>query len=79
MILIVVHHAALATCIPRDKQTTGTVSPDLALKPVARVSQFGPQNQQLQFGDLCLKITATIFWFGPQNQEGYSLSVVPQN
>jgi hypothetical protein len=44
-----------------------TVSPDLASKPVARVSQFGPQNWQLRFGDLGLKITTTVSWFGPQN------------
>jgi hypothetical protein len=44
-----------------------------------RVFQFGPQNQQLWFGDLCLKITTTVFWFGPQNQAGFGLSVVPQN
>jgi hypothetical protein len=30
------------------------------------VSQFGSQNQQLQFGDFRLKITATISWFGSQ-------------
>jgi hypothetical protein len=44
-----------------------------------RVSQFGPQNQQLRFGDLCLKIIAIASWFVPQNQAGYSLSVAPQN
>jgi hypothetical protein len=43
------------------------------------VSQFGPQNRQLRFGDLSIKITATVFWFGPQNQTGFSLSVAPQN
>jgi hypothetical protein len=32
-----------------------------------RVSQFGPQNWQLWFGDFGLKITATVSWFGPQN------------
>jgi hypothetical protein len=42
-----------------------------------RVSRFGPQNWQLQFGDLAHKITASVSWFGPQNQVGYSLSVVP--
>jgi hypothetical protein len=40
-----------------------------------QVSQFGPQNRQLWFGDLGLKIT-TVSWFGPQNQVGYGLSVV---
>jgi hypothetical protein len=44
-----------------------------------RVSWFGPQNQQLRFGDLGLKITATISSFGPQNHAGFSLSVAPQN
>jgi hypothetical protein len=43
------------------------------------VSQFGPQNQHLQFGRLCLKITVMISWFGPQNQVGDGLSLVPQN
>jgi hypothetical protein len=43
------------------------------------VSQFGPQNRQLWFGDLTNKITVTVFWFGPQNQVGYGLSVAPQN
>jgi hypothetical protein len=32
-----------------------------------RVSQFGPQNRQVWFGDLGLKITMTVSWFGPQN------------
>jgi hypothetical protein len=36
-----------------------TVSPGLALKPLARVSRFGPQNRQLRFGDLTHKITMT--------------------
>jgi hypothetical protein len=44
-----------------------------------RVSRFGPQNQQIWFGDLGLKITATDSWFGPQNQVGFGLSVAPQN
>jgi hypothetical protein len=35
-------------------------SPGLASKLVARVSQFGPQNLQLWFGDLDLKITAIV-------------------
>jgi hypothetical protein len=55
------------------------VSPGLASKPVAWVSRFGPQNQQLRFGDLGLKITATVSWFGPQNQASFGLSVVAQN
>jgi hypothetical protein len=41
-----------------------------------RVSQFGPQNRQLRFGDLGIKITTAVSWFGPQNQVGYGLSVV---
>jgi hypothetical protein len=44
-----------------------------------RVSRFGTQNQQLQFGDLDQEITAMISWFGPQNEAGYGLSVAPQN
>jgi hypothetical protein len=52
---------------------------DLASKPLTRVSQFGPQNWQLQFGDLAHKMTITVSWFGPQNQVSYGLSVVPQN
>jgi hypothetical protein len=51
----------------------------LAPNPLGQVSQFGPQNRQLQFGDLGLKITAVISWFGPQNQACFGLSVVPQN
>jgi hypothetical protein len=44
-----------------------------------RVSRFGHQNWQVQFGVLGLKITVTVSWFGPQNQAGFGLSVVPQN
>jgi hypothetical protein len=44
-----------------------------------RVSRFGPQNRQLQFGDLDLKITVMVSWFRPQNQVGDGLSVVPQS
>jgi hypothetical protein len=44
-----------------------------------RVSWFGPQNRQLQFGDLGLKITTTVAWFVPQNQTDYGLLVAPQN
>jgi hypothetical protein len=51
----------------------------LVSKPLERVSQFGPQNQQLRFGDLSLKITAMVSWFGPQNQADFGLSVTPQN
>jgi hypothetical protein len=63
----------------------------LASKPVATVSwlslktkvvegcRFGPQNQQLRFGDLGFKITVTISRFGSQNQAGFGLSVAPQN
>jgi hypothetical protein len=40
-----------------------TIFSGLASKPVARVFWFGPQNQQLMFGDLGTKITVTIFWF----------------
>jgi hypothetical protein len=60
-------------------KTTRTVFSGLALKSVARVSRFGPQNWQLWFGDLCLQITAMVSWFEPQNQAGFGLSVVPQN
>jgi hypothetical protein len=51
----------------------------LASKPLAQISQFGPQNRQLRFGDLAHKITVTVSLFGPQNQVGYGLSVAPQN
>jgi hypothetical protein len=53
------------------------VSLGLVSKLVARVSQFGPQNWQLRFGDLGIKITAIDSWFVPQNQAGYGLSVAP--
>ncbi len=49
------------------------------LKTTRLVSLFGPQNQQLRFGDLGLKITVMVSWFGPQNQVDDGLSVVPQN
>jgi hypothetical protein len=39
----------------------------LTSKLLGRVSQFGPQNRQLQFDDLDLKITMTMSWFEPQN------------
>jgi hypothetical protein len=51
------------------------VSPSLASKSLARVSQFWPQNQQLWFSDLAHKITTTVSWFWPQNQVGGGLSV----
>jgi hypothetical protein len=51
----------------------------LASKPWLSISQFGPQNRQLRFGDLDLKITVTVSWFGHQNQADGGLSVVPQN
>jgi hypothetical protein len=51
----------------------------LASKPVAQVSRFKLQNQQLRFGDLGIKITATVSWFVPQNQSGFGLLVAPQN
>jgi hypothetical protein len=60
-------------------KSVATVFSGLALKLVATVSWFGPQNWKLRFGDLGLKITAKVSWFGPQNQAGYGLSVVPQN
>jgi hypothetical protein len=44
-----------------------------------RVSRFGPQNRQIQFGDFGHKITVTISWSGPQNQAGDGLLVTPQN
>jgi hypothetical protein len=50
-----------------------------ASKPLGRIFRFGPQNQQLKFGDLSLKITTTISLFVPQNQADYGLSVTPQN
>jgi hypothetical protein len=52
---------------------------DLTSKPLGQVFHFGPQNQQLRFGDLGLKMTARVFWFGCQNHAGYGLLVVPQN
>jgi hypothetical protein len=39
----------------------------LASEPLALVSQFEPQNQQLRCGDLAHKITMMGSWFGPQN------------
>jgi hypothetical protein len=56
-----------------------TVFFGLTSKPVGWVFQFGPQNQQLQFGDLCLEINATVSWFGTQNHAGFGLWVAPQN
>jgi hypothetical protein len=43
------------------------------------VSQFGPQNRQLRFGDFGLKIITTFSWFESQNQAGFDLLVVSQN
>jgi hypothetical protein len=37
-----------------------TIFSGLASKPVGRVFRFGPQNQQLRFGELGFKITATV-------------------
>jgi hypothetical protein len=51
----------------------------LARNQGQRVSQFGPQNQQLRFINLGLKITATVSWFRPQNHAGDGLSIAPQN
>jgi hypothetical protein len=48
-------------------KTSGNGSCGLGSKPLARVSRFGPQNQQLRFGDVAHKITVTVSWFGPQN------------
>jgi hypothetical protein len=56
-----------------------TIFSGLASNLVAQISEFGPQYQQLRFGDLGLKITTTISWFGPQNQAGFGLSVASQN
>jgi hypothetical protein len=42
---------------------TRTIFSGLTSKSVAQVSQFGPQNWQLRFGDLSLKITMTVFDF----------------
>jgi hypothetical protein len=44
-----------------------------------RVSQFGPQNLRLRFGDLGLKITTMVSWFEPQNQADFGLLIEPQN
>jgi hypothetical protein len=44
-----------------------------------RVFRFGPQNQQVRFGDYGPKITVMVSWFEPQNHASYGLSVVPQN
>jgi hypothetical protein len=52
-------------------KSVAMVSPSLALKLVARVFRFRPQNRQLRFGDLVLKITVTVSWFGLQNQAGF--------
>jgi hypothetical protein len=49
-------------------KTGGYDSCGLASKSLTRVSGFGPQNRQLQFGDLANKITTMVSWFGPQNQ-----------
>jgi hypothetical protein len=57
-------------------KTGGYSSCGLVSKPLTQVFQFGPQNQQLRFGDLAHKITMMISWFGPQNQVGYGLSFV---
>jgi hypothetical protein len=62
-----------------DLKTDGYGSCNLASKPLTRVSRFGPQNQQLWFGDLGLKIIVTVCWFGPQNQVYFGLSIAPQN
>jgi hypothetical protein len=40
----------------------------LTSKPVAQVSQFVPQNWQVQFGDLGRKITVMVSWFGSQTK-----------
>jgi hypothetical protein len=60
-------------------KTGGYGSCGLASKPLARVSRFGPQNRQLQYGDLAHKIIGIVSWFGTQNQVGYGLSIAPQN
>jgi hypothetical protein len=41
-------------------KTDGYGSYDLALKPLASVSRFGPQNRQLRFGYLAHKITTMV-------------------
>jgi hypothetical protein len=56
-------------------KTGGYGSCGLASKQLARVSQFGPQNWQLRFGNLAQKITMMVSWFGPQNHVGKVLSV----
>jgi hypothetical protein len=44
-----------------------------------RVSRFGPQSLQLQFGNLDLKIIAMVSLFVPQNQAGYGLLAASQS
>jgi hypothetical protein len=56
-------------------KTDGYSSCGFALKPVAWVFRFGPQNWQLWFDNLAHKITVTVSWFGLQNQVGGGLSV----
>jgi hypothetical protein len=58
-------------------KTTGMIFSGLTSKPVAQVSQFVPQNWQVQFGDLGRKITVMVSWFGSQNQADFGLSVAP--
>jgi hypothetical protein len=54
-----------------------TVSPGLALKPVATVLVVWPQNHSLGFFGLSLKTGSCdlVSWFVPQNQVGGGLSV----
>jgi hypothetical protein len=60
-------------------KTGGYGSCGLASKSVAQVSRFGPQNQQLWFGDSAHKINVMFSSFRSQNQVGNGLSVAPQN
>jgi hypothetical protein len=57
----------------------GRFSPACPQNLWRRVTRFGAQNRQLQFGDLSFKITVMVSWFVPQNQAGFGLSVAPQN
>jgi hypothetical protein len=46
-----------------DLNSGGYGSYGLGLKPLTRVSRFGPQNRQMRFGDLFHKIISTASWF----------------
>jgi hypothetical protein len=72
-----VHEEPMSACFLVWPQNQGRrFVGGLTSKPLGRVSQFGPQNRQLQFNDLDLKITKIMSWFVPQNQAGCGFSVV---